>query len=206
MLLFAGVLIGALLVAAALRVRDAPYIAYERGDIGDAIEGLMRKAEDGDGFAAYLVARSHRLGLLAGADPKGAAAWYVAAARAGEIRAVADLVEMALAARPDADTCRSLTVLLELASRTGDAGALMATGDLYENGTCGTKDLVEAASYYEAAVRLDRRFGKRRDQAMAILSREDAARVKPIPFDLDAGDVLARFVSEIPPLLPDSLR
>lgn len=206
MLLFVSVALCAFLVAAALRVHDAPYLAYEHGDIAGAVDGLIHKAEDGDGFAAYLVARSYQLGQVAGADPKSAVAWYVAAARAGEIRAVADLLEMVLASSPDAAACRKSTVLLELASRTGALGALIATGRLYENGTCGMKDLVRAASYYEAAVRLDRRFADRRDHVLAQLSGGDAARVKPIPFDLDTRDVLARVVNDAPALLPDSLR
>jgi hypothetical protein len=192
----------------ALRARDAPYIAYERGDVRGALEGLTRKAEDGDGFAAYLVGRAHHDNAIEGFGIGSAAAWYLAAARAGEIRAVASFLDIVITHDPDAVACGQVIGLLELASRAGDLGATLAAGNSYRYGRCVAKDLVRAASYYAGAARLDRRFRPLQEQVQAVLSPEDLARVKTLPsaLDLDTRQVLARFVNEAPALLPDSLR
>lgn len=207
-LLLIGVVIAVLATAAALRLRDAPYIAYEQGDVRGALDGLTHKAAAGDGFAAYLIARANQNGTADKPDPRAAAAWFMEAARAGEIRGVAGYLMLVVTRHPDDDVCSKAVSLLELAARTGALGAVAALGDIFRHGRCGKKDLVAAASYYTAATRLDHRMQVFVDVIEPELSKEERARVKSLPsaFDLDPRAVLARFVSEAPALLPDSLR
>ena len=208
MLVFAAFAVSALVAAALLRARDAPYIAYEQGNVAASLDGLARRAEAGDGFAAYLIARAHHAGSAGAVDLQVAAAWYMAAARSGELRGVAPYLAMVLAQLSDADTCRIAMVLLELAARAGDAGALASLGGAYQSGRCVAPDRARAASHYAAAARLDRRYTALLDRLTPPLSADEVRALRPLPetFDLNSRQALARFVAEAPALLPDALR
>ncbi len=202
-LLFALIAIAGMLSgAAALRVRDAPYIAYADGKYAAAVDGLQRKAEAGDGFAAYLVGNVHRDGLVGPRDPRAAAGWYMTAARAGEIRAVGAYTDIVAHGSPEPATCRAAVTLLDLAARAGEPGALVTLGRYYEAGFCVEPDLVRAAGYYLAAERFDRRLGDLKTQVVAKIeaSGKTIDPILPEKSDITVGEVLARFLAEAPPL------
>lgn len=193
---------GVLAAAAALRARDSPYLAYADGNYAGALDGLRRKAETGDGFAAYLVGNVHRDGLVGPRDPRAATGWYIMAARAGEIRAVSAYVDVVAHESPQPATCQAAVSLLDLAARSGEPGALVALGRYYEAGFCVEPDLARAAGYYLAAERFDRRLGDLKTQVVAKIeaSGNTLEPILPDKTDIPVGEVLARFLAEAPPL------
>lgn len=193
---------GVLAAAAALRARDAPYIAYADGNRAGAFDGLRRKAEAGDGFAAYLVGNDHRDGIVGPRDPRAATGWYIVAARAGEIRAVSAYIDVVAHESPQPATCQAAVSLLDLAARSGAPSALIALGRYYEAGFCVEPNPARALGYYLVAERFDRRLGYLKEQIVAQ-TEASGTTIKPIlpdETDIPVGEVLARFLAEAPPL------
>lgn len=193
---------GVLAAAAALRARDSPYLAYADGKYAGALDGLRRKAETGDGFAAYLVGNVHRDGLVGPRDPRAATGWYIVAARAGEIRAVRAYIDVVAHESPQPTTCQAAVSLLDLAARAGEPGALVTLGRYFEAGFCVEPNPARALGYYLAAERFDRRLGDLKVQVVAKIEASGNT-IDPIPpekSDITVGEVLTRFLAEAPRL------
>ena len=208
-LIFALVAVAGLLAAAAaLRARDAPYIAYADGNRAAALDGLRNKAEAGDGFAAYLVGNAYRDGLRGTRDPQAAAGWYMRSVRAGEIRAVSPYLEIVAHRSPSAASCQTVATLLDLAGRAGDPGALLTLGQFYETGLCVDINLVHAAGYYAAAERIDRRLGDQKKQLLTLIETtgKTVPPTRPERNSVTTDQALARFLAEAPPLPAETPR
>lgn len=187
--------------AIALRLHDAPYIAVIKGERVAATEGLSRKAERGDGFAALLVARNYSQGVMGASNREKAIDWYLTAARANEIRAIVPFVDMTLTrdtATPD--QCKIFVSLLDLVGRTGELAALLTLGHYYETGLCVETDLAMAARYYLSAVRIDGRFHERVDTIGKQIGLEAMRELTPEPLDTTPNVALAQFLAVAPSL------
>jgi len=200
--LFTGIVIVAIIAAAiALRLHDAPYIAVIKGERVAATEGLSRKAERGDGFAALLVAQNYSRGVMGAANREKAIDWYLTAAKANEIRAVVPFVGMTLTretATPD--RCKTFVSLLDHVGRTGELAALLALGRYYETGLCVVTDLAMAARYYLSAVRIDGRFHERVEMIARQIGPDAMRDLTPEPFDVAPNVALAQFLAVAPAL------
>jgi TPR repeat protein len=199
---FFGIVILAVVAGALmLRVHDAPYLSYQQ-DPRAALDGLKHLAQNGDGFAAYLVAGLYERSALGQPDPQTAAAWYLTSARNGEIRAVSRYIGLMAHAHPTEEQCRAALSMLELAGRAGELNAVLALGSYYESGTCTAADPAKAAQYYMGAARIDGRLSQRVDAAVAGLDSDTVRGLTPRPesFDADKSTVLAQFLAAAPRL------
>ncbi|MCD6075125.1 MAG: hypothetical protein K0Q70_2008 [Rhodospirillales bacterium] len=199
-----GIGIAALIAAAvALRLHDAPYIAFVEGQRAAVTEGLSRKAQQGDGFAALLIAKNYLRGDIGVPDREKAADWYLTAAQSGEIRAIAPFIGLALTpASATPDRCRISISLLDNAGRTGELNALMTLGRYYETGLCVETDLAMAARYYMSATRIDGRFGIWVDAIVHQIEPDIARELTPRPdtFDMTQSTALTQFLAAAPAL------
>jgi len=202
--LFIGIAIVALLAtASALRLRDAPYIAYVGGHRAAATEGLSQKAERGDGFASFLVATNYAQNVMGTDNREKALYWYLRAARSNEIRAIVPFIDMTLRQAPaTADLCRAYVLLLDQVGRTGELAALLTLGRWYQTGLCVETSLAMALRYYKGAVRIDRRFYELADAITVQLGADTADQLTPLPdaFDLAQSAALAQFLAAAPAL------
>ena len=199
-LIFAAVIIGLVFAAAiAFRINDAPYIAFMEGRYADSMDGLREKADHGDSFAAFLVARNYEYGVLGASDPGLASDWYVKAATMGEIRSIAHYVNLSLK-NANTEHCDKALAVLNATARSGDLGSLSLLGRFHQSGVCTEIDLAAAARYYMAAAQIDRQFN---DTAEAIATQLDPVTAQgleamPANFDADAGVALSQFLAAIP--------
>jgi len=194
-----AICIAALLaVAVALRLHDAPYISYIDGQPAAATEGLSRKAHQGDGFAALLLAKNYSRGVAGKPNRETAIEWYLTAAQLGEIRAISPFIDLTLtpgAASPE--QCRTYVSLLDLVGRTGELNALISLGRYYKTGLCVEPDPVMAARYYLNAAQIDERFRELADAATEQIPPGAAQELTPRfdMFDTSINAALAQFLA-----------
>ncbi len=203
-LLVIGVgIVSVIAAAVALRLHDAPYIAFAKGQRAAATEGLSRKAESGDGFAALLVAQNYSQGVITATNREKAADWYLRAAHSGEIRAIVPFLDMTITrASATPDRCQISVSLLDLVGRTGELAALLSLGSYYENGLCVETDLAMAKRYYMSAARINERF---REWVDAIDEKGGASTASQLTprvekFDVTQSAALAQFLADAPAL------
>ena len=197
-LFFAAVaIVAALASAVALRISELPYIAFVKGQSADAMAGLQAKADEGDRFAAFLVATNYERGVLGAPDLGLASDWYVKAARLGEIRSVARYVS--LKNTGNAEQCAKALTILNVAGRSGDLKSLRLLGWYYQSGFCVPVDLVTAARYYMASARIDRQNNEAVDAILSRLDPDAARQLQALPetFDGDEGVALAQFLAAV---------
>jgi hypothetical protein len=188
-------------IAVTLRLHDAPYIAFVEGRPAAATDGLREKAERGDGFAAFLLARNDARGIVGTPETAAVAHWYWTAARLGEIRAIAPYIAVTFVEPPSSEQCRAIFSLLELAGRAGEPAPLIMLGHYHEIGFCTQTNLALAARYYMGAGRIDGRLNDYVDAVAARLDPEAVGNLRAIPerFDAKPGEAVARFLAEMPP-------
>lgn len=190
-----------LIAATVVRLHDAPYIAFAEGRYRAAMSGLQDRADNGDRFAAFLVAQTYEQGALGMRDGDMASDWYLKAARMGEMQSISRYINLRIARSQADNHCDQALMILDEAGRSGDLGSLVTLGGYYLSGVCTDADPVMAARYYLGAAQLDRQFNDQADAIKEKLDPDAARNLQPMPeqFDAQSKDVLTQFLAEFGP-------
>ena len=163
-LLLAAAIIGIFAFALKIRLDEAGYLHYYRGEPAQAVAGLVERANDGEPTAAMLLGNIYSHGMGLERNFAAASDWYSKQTQMGDIKGVRHVVQNAFREHPinlnDArgQRCQTATDLLDMAARAGDIGAKIDLGRYYESGYCVERNLATAAKHFQAVSRLDRRF------------------------------------------------
>jgi TPR repeat protein len=162
--------------------RDAGFAAYPRGDLPGAVEGLTRRAEAGDGFAAFLIGTLYQNQDHAAGMPRSerAAAWFLKSARLGHAEGALLLSHARNLDGSSAKICALDMAVLADGARAGMAKAHFRLGVNFEDGRCVGKDLVRAALHYGRAAALADYPRERLANVLAALDAEGRRRLEAL--------------------------
>ena len=137
--------------SAAAPTLDESVAAYARGDYGAALQGIRVHAEQGDGWAQYILGLMYDNGDGVAEDDAEAVRWYRLAAEQDHALAQNALGNMYDngdgVAEDDAEAVR----WYRLAAEQGDAHAQKNLGLMYDRGEGVTADTTEAVRWYRRA-------------------------------------------------------
>jgi TPR repeat protein len=192
-----AVLFGA---AAGIRVWDAGFIAYARGDTAGAREGLFRRAEGGDGFAAFLLGRISLQAWVRHVGPERpdqresgagdaqankireeAATWFLKSARAGYAEAALWYPSAMAPRRKSKIFCAMELSILKQATKADMASAHVRLGHQFLYGWCVKRDRVVAVHHFGHAAPRARGFRNMYETARGHLSEAQRHRLAQLP-------------------------
>ncbi len=161
-----------------VRAAESGFADYYRGDFQHALTDLRQKGDEGNAYAAYLVAQIYAAGKTGAPNPELASEWYGKAASYGSIAAPFTYLDRQLKSKDRPRSfCEDYEAVVRLSARVQSIYAYLFLTSYHSGGVCDAPNMIKSAYYLHLATSLDRAFGHNKDRLVGQLSEEQRQRL-----------------------------